>query len=130
MRAMQLPDARINSYFLKAFGRPERATTCECERSSEPTVTQALHIINGDTINQKLQAPGGVVDNFVRPGPSDEAIINHLYLSALSRRPSSGEMKNLQAALKESNGGKDSRRQAIEDTVWSVLTSREFLFNH
>jgi Protein of unknown function (DUF1553)/Protein of unknown function (DUF1549) len=130
MRAMQLPDARINSYFLKAFGRPERATTCECERSSEPTVTQALHIINGDTINQKLQAPGGVVDNFVRPGPSDEAIINHLYLSALSRRPSPGEMKNLRAALEESNDGKDSRRQAIEDTVWSVLTSREFLFNH
>jgi uncharacterized protein DUF1549/uncharacterized protein DUF1553/Big-like domain-containing protein len=130
MRAMQLPDARINSYFLKAFGKPERATTCECERSSEPTVTQALHIINGDTINQKLRAPGGVVDNFVRLGFSDEAIINHIYLSALSRRPSPGEMKNLQAVLKESAGGKDSRRHAIEDAAWSVLTSREFLFNH
>jgi Protein of unknown function (DUF1553)/Protein of unknown function (DUF1549) len=130
MRAMQLPDARINSYFLKAFGRPERTTTCECERSSEPTVTQALHIINGDTINQKLRAPGGVVDNFVRLGFSDEAIINHIYLSALNRRPSPGEMKNLQAVLKESAGGKDSRRHAIEDAVWSVLTSREFLFNH
>jgi len=129
MRAMQLPDARVNSYFLKAFGRPERATTCECERSSEPTVTQALHIINGDTINQKLRTPGGVVDNFVRLGFSDEAIINHLYLSALSRRPSSTEMKTLQAVLKESDQGKDSRRQAIEDVVWSVLTSREFLFN-
>jgi hypothetical protein len=130
MRAMQLPDARINSYFLKAFGKPERATTCECERSSEPTVTQALHIINGDTINQKLRAPGGVVDNFVRLGFSDEAIINHVYLSALSRRPSPGEMKDLQAVLKESDGSKDSRRHAIEDAVWSVLTSREFLFNH
>jgi uncharacterized protein DUF1553/uncharacterized protein DUF1549 len=130
MRAMQLPDARLNSYFLKAFGKPERSTTCECERSSEPTVTQALHIINGDTINQKLRAPGGVVDNFVRLGFSDEAIINHLYLSALSRRPFPDEMKTLQAALKEGDGGKDSRRQAIEDAVWSVLTSREFLFNH
>jgi Protein of unknown function (DUF1553)/Protein of unknown function (DUF1549) len=130
MRAMQLPDARINSYFLKAFGKPERATTCECERSSEPTVTQALHIINGDTINQKLRAPGGVVDNFVRLGFSDEAIINHIYLAALSRRPSPGEMESLQAVLKESDGSKDSRRHAIEDAVWSVLTSREFLFNH
>jgi hypothetical protein len=130
MRAMQLPDARINSYFLKAFGKPERATTCECERSSEPTVTQALHIINGDTINQKLRAPGGVVDNFVRLGFSDEAIINHIYLSALSRRPSPGEMKDLQAVLRESDGSKDSRRHAIEDALWSVLTSREFLFNH
>ncbi len=130
MRAMQLPDARVNSYFLKAFGRPDRVNTCECERSSEPTVTQALHIINGDTINQKLRAPGSAVDNFVRLGFSDEAIINHLYLSALSRTPSTGEMKNLRAALKQSDGGKDSRRQAVEDVVWSVLTSREFLFNH
>jgi Protein of unknown function (DUF1553)/Protein of unknown function (DUF1549) len=130
MRAMQLPDARINSYFLKVFGKPDRTTTCECERSSEPTVTQALHIINGDTINQKLRAAGGIVDNFVRLGFSDEAIINHIYLSALSRQPTSGEMKNLQAVLREGDGSKDSRRHAIEDAVWSVLTSREFLFNH
>jgi uncharacterized protein DUF1553/uncharacterized protein DUF1549 len=130
MRAMQLPDARVNSYFLKAFGRPERTTTCECERSSEPTVTQALHIINGDTINQKLRAAGGVADYFVRQGFSDEAIINHIYLSALSRRPSPVELKNMQAILKENDGSKDSRRHAIEDAIWAVLTSREFLFNH
>ena len=130
MRATRLPDARVNSYFLKAFGRPDRVNTCECERSSEPTVTQALHIINGDTINQKLRAPGGAVDNFIRLGFSDKAIIDHVYLSALSRHPSPDEMKNLRAALKESDGGKDSRRQVIEDIVWSVLTSREFLFNH
>ncbi|HEY6404274.1 MAG TPA: DUF1549 and DUF1553 domain-containing protein [Blastocatellia bacterium] len=130
MRAIQLPDARVNSYFLKAFGRPDRVSACECERSSEPTVAQALHIINGDTINQKLRAPGGVVDNFVRLGFSDEAIINHLYLSALSRSPSPDELKNLRVALKERDSGKDSRRQAIEDVVWATLTSREFLFNH
>lgn len=130
MRAMQLPDARINSYFLKAFGKPERVNTCECERSSEPTVTQALHIINGDTINQKLRAPGGIVDNFVKLGFSDEAIISHLYLAALSRQPSQGEKANLLAALKESSNSKEARRQAIEDVVWSVITSKEFLFNH
>ncbi|MFN7945703.1 MAG: DUF1553 domain-containing protein [Blastocatellia bacterium] len=130
MRAMQLPDARINSYFLKAFGKPERINTCECERSSEPTVTQALHIINGDTINQKLRAPGSIVDNFVKLGFSDEAIISHLYLAAFSRQPSQNEKTNLLAVLKESSGSKEARRQAIEDVVWSVITSKEFLFNH
>jgi hypothetical protein len=129
MRAMQLPDARVNSYFLKAFGRPERVNTCECERSSEPTVTQALHIINGETINQKLRAPGGIVDNFVKLGFSDEAIISHLYLAALSRPPSQNEKTNLLAVLKESSS-KEARRQAIEDVVWSVITSKEFIFNH
>ncbi len=130
MRAMQLPDARVDSYFLKAFGRPERVNTCECERSSEPTVTQALHIINGETVNQKLRAPGSIVDNFIKLGFSDEAIINHLYLSAFSRQPSQSEKTGLLAALKETSDGKDARRQAIEDVVWSVLTSKEFLFNH
>src|SRR5581483_689079 len=110
MRAMQLPDARVNSYFLKAFGRPERINTCECERSSEPTVAQALHII--------------------RLGFSDEAILNHLYLAALSRQPSQNERAGLLAVLKENGGSKEARRQAIEDVVWSVLTSKEFLFNH
>ncbi|HZS08819.1 MAG TPA: DUF1549 domain-containing protein [Blastocatellia bacterium] len=130
MRAMQLPDARVNSYFLKAFGRPERINTCECERSSEPTVAQALHIINGETVNQKLRAQGGIVDNFIRLGFSDEAILNHLYLAALSRQPSQNERAGLLAVLKENGGSKEARRQAIEDVVWSVLTSKEFLFNH
>jgi hypothetical protein len=129
-RAMQLPDARVNSYFLKAFGKPDRVNTCECERSAEPTVTQALHIINGDTINQKLRTPGGLVDNFIRLGFSDEAIIRHLYLSALGRLPAAEELKTLKAALVEPGSGRDARRLAIEDAAWSVLTSREFLFNH
>src|SRR5574341_1225170 len=76
-RAMQLPDPRVNSYFLTIFGKPPRLATCECERTSEPSVTQALHVINGDTINQKLRAPGGIVDSFVKLGVSDEMMIRH-----------------------------------------------------
>src|SRR5256885_16937035 len=54
LRAIQLPDTRIASYFLKTFGRPDREKTCECERTAEPNVAQMLHIANGDTLNQKL----------------------------------------------------------------------------
>jgi len=136
-RAMQLPDSRVNSYFLTIFGKAPRLATCECERTSEPSVTQALHIINGDTINQKLRAPGGIVDSFVKLGVSDEMMINHLYLAALSRAPRTDEVNHLLAVMNESReaarnsqDAQAARRQAIEDLVWAVLTSKEFLFNH
>ncbi|MEO6725618.1 MAG: DUF1553 domain-containing protein [Blastocatellia bacterium] len=134
MRAMQLPDARVNSYFLTIFGKPPRFATCECERTSEPSVTQALHVINGDTINQKLRAPGGLVDSFLKLGVTDEVLINHLYLSALSRQPSKDEINRLLAVMNDNKqaakDSRDARRQAIEDLAWAVLTSKEFLFNH
>ncbi len=134
MRAMQLPDARVNSYFLTIFGKPPRFATCECERTSEPSVTQALHVINGDTINQKLRASGGLVDSFLKLGMTDESLINHLYLSALSRQPGKDEVSHLLALMNESKGAakdaQDARRQAIEDLAWAVVTSKEFLFNH
>ncbi len=78
MRALQLPDSAVNSYFLTAFGRPPRAQTRESERSSVPTITQALHIFNGDTLNGKLRAPGGTVDMLLKLGLSDEQIVNYL----------------------------------------------------
>jgi hypothetical protein len=136
-RAMQIPDSRVNSYFLTIFGKPPRLATCECERSAEPSVTQALHVINGDTINQKLRAQDGIVDSFLKLGVSDEMLINHLYLAALSRPPSNDEMEHL---IKILNDGKNeanadripqmARRQTIEDLVWAVLASKEFMFNH
>ena len=129
-RAIQLPDSRINQYFLKVFGKPPRVATCECERSSEPTVQQALHIINGETLNQKLRTPGGFVDNVVKLGLPDAMLIEHLYLSAFARKPSEKEITNLVAALKTNRTDAMARRQAVEDVVWAVLTSKEFLFNH
>src|SRR5205823_11161644 len=60
-RALQLHDSQVASYFLTAFGRPEREKTCACERQQEPNVAQALHLSNGDTINAKLRAAGGLI---------------------------------------------------------------------
>ena len=121
-----MPDAKNNPYFLTVFGKPPRLITVESERTAEPSVAQALHAINGETLNQKLRAPGGIVDSFVRHGLADEMAIRHLYLAALGREPRPGEEKRLLAALRES----DDRRQAIEDIAWAVLTSKEFMFNH
>jgi hypothetical protein len=127
-RATQLPDVSVNSYFLKAFGRPQRAITCECERTAQPSMVQVLHISNGDTINQKLSAKGNRIEQLLAANTPPEQIIEEAYLSALSRLPTEGEKTKLVAALAETKEA--DKRQAVEDLYWGILSSKEFLFNH
>jgi hypothetical protein len=130
-RALQLPDSQVASYFLTAFGRPERAATCSCERQQEPTVAQALHMTNGATINDKLRASGGVIDELVAKNVPDAEVLRRLFLSALSRRPTQAERRRILPVLADAAGGAEAgRRPAIEDLFWATLTGREFLFNH
>jgi hypothetical protein len=127
-RALQLYDAAVNSYFLQTFGRNERAITCECERSDEPSMIQVLHISNGDTINGKLRAEGNEVDRLLTNIPRAYEMVEDVYLRSLSRYPTDREMAMLLAILNETPD--DERRVVVEDLFWSVLSSREFLFNH
>ena len=127
-RAIQLPDSNVESYFLKSFGRPDREKTCECERTAEPSVTQVLHISNGDTLNKKLTAKGNRLEKLLAEKVAPEKIIEEIYLGALSRYPTSPEKTKLMKAIEEA-GEKDSR-QVLEDIYWAVLSSREFLFSH
>jgi hypothetical protein len=123
---------------LSAFGRPQREQTCSCERQQETTVAQALHLANGDTLNQKLRAPGGVIDGLVRNQAGDEEALNDLYLSALSRYPTDAEKAKLLPVLAGNRPDpldseqkwREIRRPVLEDIFWAVLTDREFVFNH
>ncbi|HEY2892906.1 MAG TPA: DUF1553 domain-containing protein, partial [Pirellulales bacterium] len=126
-RAIQLPDVNVNSYFLKTFGRPLRAITCECERTAEPSMVQVLHLSNGDTINQKLQTKGNRLDQQTAANQTTEQIVEDVYLAALSRFPTPDEKSRIVAAVKEAEA---NRREALEDVYWSILSSKEFLFNH
>ncbi len=126
-RALQLYDSAVNSYFLTAFGRNERAITCECERSDEPSMVQVLHISNGDTINQKLQTADNAVDRLLANSPRTYALIETIYLASLSRYPTDREMAQLLDILNDTQA---DRRIVVEDLFWSILSSREFLFNH
>ncbi|MGH7128095.1 MAG: DUF1553 domain-containing protein, partial [Planctomycetaceae bacterium] len=127
-RAVQLADTSIVSYFLQTFGRPERLITCECERSSEPSMVQVLHIMNGDTLTGKLQEQDNRLGELLAARASNEEIIDTLYLTALSRHPTEQEAGRILAVL--ADAAEADRRAAIEDLYWSLLSSNEFLFNH
>ena len=135
--AQQLPDTQVKSDFLASFGRPARVLCDAAERASDPTITQALHVINGDTLNKKLSAPEGTIALFLKLGLSDRRILEYMYLSAFSRYPSDSERAALASALEKARVEKgteearrDAHRQALEDMVWAMLTSKEFFFNH
>lgn len=127
-RALQLPDSEVPSYFLDSFGKPDRDVTSEDERSNAMGMVQVLHISNGDTINKKLQTPGGFIDRVLKEKLPMPKIVDEIYLSALSRYPHKAEKDRLLAMYSEM--GKDDERLYLEDLFWGVLSSKEFLFNH
>ncbi|MEC5127747.1 DUF1553 domain-containing protein [Verrucomicrobiales bacterium BCK34] len=127
-RALELYDSAVKSYFLKTFGRNERQITCECERSSQPSMIQVLHLANGDTLNEKLARKDGVIDGMLKAGMSDGQMVENAYLKTLSRRPNEREAGELVAMMKGLNP--EERRLAMEDLFWGLMTSREFLFQH
>ncbi|MDW7995265.1 MAG: DUF1553 domain-containing protein [Gemmatales bacterium] len=125
-RAVQLPDGEVNHVFLKTFGQPARELSCECERESESNLAQALQLINGPTIHQKLREPNNRLGQLLAQNLLPEQILEELYLSTLSRRPETAEV---QAALQHVEKSSD-KRKAWEDVHWALLNSKEFLFRH
>ena len=100
-------------------------------------MTQALHLANGETVNEKLRAENGVVAKVAASKTTDEQVIDDLFLASLSRKPTDAEQGRLVKILADSVAGLtdpkqqlDARRQAIEDLYWATLTGNEFLFNH
>ncbi len=136
-RALQLPDTQVKSEFLASFGRPARIICDAGERSVQPSIAQALHVINGDTLNKKLSSPDGFAALAVKLGLSNSRLLEMLYLSAYGRYPTDSEKTPMLAALKTTDptGGtaeaqRDVRQKALEDMMWAMLTSKEFLFNY
>jgi hypothetical protein len=124
-RAVQIANGNTSTYFLTAFGRAKRETVCSCEVSIEPNLSQALHLLNGDTVNAKM-AQGKLVPTRIAEGKTPKQITEEIYIRCLSRKPTDREA----AALKEVVDNEENKQQALEDIFWATMNSREFVFNH
>ena len=122
-RAIQVWDNRMPSYFFRIFGRPVRFSVCECERGTDPSITQALHLMNSPEIAEKVQSRTGTARTLADSEKKPEAILDELFLGALSRRPTDAERVKLLAVFADGD-----RRAAIEDVLWVLLNSKEFLY--
>ncbi len=125
-RATQLPSPDVDNYFLKVFGQPARETACQCERSSDSNLSQALQMINGPLVHSKVRDEKNRLRNLVAAGKSDADVVGELYLAALSRQPNEAE---LGAATKHITNSGD-RMRGLEDVCWALLNANEFLFQH
>lgn len=125
-RAIQLWDSQVKHYFLSLFGRPVRATACECERATQPSVGQVLHMLNSPAIQAKLSDDGGRLAKLSASTDDAERVVEELYLTFYSRFPTNEERTYVTAHLTEA----DDRRKAVEDVAWSLMNTVEFLFNH
>ncbi|MCA9129642.1 MAG: DUF1553 domain-containing protein [Planctomycetales bacterium] len=128
--SLQLYDSAVANYFLKTFGRHQRRITCVCERSDQPTVVQALHLNNGDTINEKLSHADCVISEWLQSTLTLEEIVEEAYWRTLSRPPSMAERDRMIDLLREAEQASVDRRESVEDLMWSLMTSDEFLFSH
>jgi hypothetical protein len=126
-RAVQLWDSKVRSDFLRLFGRPNRVSACECERTREPSVAQVLNLLNSPDIQAKLTHEGGTIARLIREQKDDGKLVEELYLTFFSRFPTPDEKD---VGVKHLRKYADNRRSATEDLAWALLNSTEFLFNH
>ncbi len=123
MRAMQIPDGMVvGNDFLTLFGRPKRQSACECERSSNITLSHALNLINGVTISEAVNSPISRIAKLAESEKDDRKLVEEIYLSCLSRPPTEKELTGMDLS-------KGSRLEAAQDLAWALLNSPSFLFN-
>ena len=139
-RAVGLPDNSYNkaSQFLRIFGRPNSASVCECERIQSSSLAQSLHLINSSEIRGKVGAGNGRAAKLSKSETLPEDCVKELYKVAFSRSPTEAELKAAVAYVNEDvvdGDGKPiskaaSRKQNMQDLVWALMNTKEFLFNH
>jgi hypothetical protein len=127
-RAIMLPDESFQSYFLDVFGRPQRISSCECERVSEANLAQALHMLNSDEVQQKISRGGGRADQLAgaKDTRPDAQKVEELFLWAFARKPTP---EQLYAALQHINKNAQNKKIAYENIIWALLNTKEFVFN-
>jgi hypothetical protein len=125
-RAVQLPDSQVkDDGFLKLFGRPERESSCECERTTEVSLAHAMNLINGPTVADAIIDPNGRIAQLIKEEKDDRTLVEELYLATFARLP----QKNEYATAVEFLAKAESKEEGAQDLMWALLNSPAFLFN-
>jgi hypothetical protein len=123
-RAVEIADGRTSNYFLTTFGRKDRETICSREEVG-PTLSQALHLLNGTTIEDKI-TQGGVIKKLMDSNHTPREVASDLFLRCFGRLPTESELVKLEKYW----GVTETQPQAYHDIFWALLNAKEFMFNH
>ena len=122
--AVGLADAAISNVFLDTFGRSGRTSVCTCEAKNEPTLSQALHLVNGESVQGKIDK-GNIIDDSLASGMSAHEVADALFIRCLTRKPSEAEMRDITRMINQ-----EDPQESLTDLFWSILNSPEFSINH
>ena len=123
-RATELPDANYQNPFLVTFGKPKRASVCECERTPDENLAQALHTLNGDVIATKIADGKGRIAALVAAKKSHDEIVTEIYLATVSPAPTAAEIDASHKFL----AGSPNPQECYQDLLWALINSKQFLF--
>ena len=122
-QAMAMPGIPRGPGFLRTFGKPNRLLICECERSNQVSLVQSLSLANGPEVQSKITAERNIVGQMLSKDLTPEASIEEIYMGALARLPHDSEWSVFRQML----SGGDSPRRVLEDVLWAVINSKEFV---
>lgn len=126
VRAIELPEGAIDNFFLMSFSRPVRDSACDCAREEEPTLGEALHLLNNPGLIRRLESPESRLGRWLAAGRPTSDIVESLYLTTLSRRPGEAERQLAERHVSEVG----DRGQALRDLLHAMLNTQEFLLRH
>jgi len=126
-RAVQTWNHKLGSDFMDAFGRPNASLECPCERERKPTVVQSLHLMNSPSLQTKLTSPKSRVASWAGSSAAPAEVVRDIYLAAYARPPEASEQE---AALAHLSREGASKTEAVQDLVWALVNTAEFVFNH
>jgi hypothetical protein len=129
-RAIEVGASRVQNnllnYAFRIFGRPPRTTACDCERAMEPALPQKLFLMADPTVQQKMQSPQGRVRKLLAEQTDDNKVLDELFLATVSRLPTAKD----RALFAEVRAGGKDRQTVVLDTMWALINTNEFVFNH
>ena len=122
-RATQIWTHRTTSQFLDTFGRPDPNQDPPCERMTDSTTPQILHLMNSPKLNEKLADDDAYPAKLASSKRTNTELVEECYLRLYCRFPTEHERTKALATLP----AKD-RQVAVEDLFWALMNCPEFLF--